>query len=246
MPASLRTAAIYDVHGNLPALEAVVSAARDANVDRIVVGGDVLPGPMPVECLDVLFGLEVETVFIRGNGESAVLAEREGRDSGLGPYRPMLQWVGAQLTDAHVRAIAAWPQTVRFDDVLFCHATPRDENEFVDAGTPESSVAAIFEAAGAPVVGCGHTHGPYDRRAGRVRIVNAGSVGMPFKGSGADWLLVIDHGHHGHHGHDGDHGEVRPQHTPYDLHEAARRIRTTAYPGAADFADADVLRGHRN
>jgi diadenosine tetraphosphatase ApaH/serine/threonine PP2A family protein phosphatase len=157
-----------------------------------------------------------------------VLAEREGRDSGLGPYRPMLQWVAAQLTDAHVGAIAAWPKTARAEGVLFCHATPRDENEFVNATTPESAVAPIFEAAGAAVVVCGHTHVPYDRRAGRVRIVNAGSVGMPFQGTGAHWLLIDD--------------AVRLRHTPYDLEAAARRIRATQYPGAGDFADTYLRR----
>jgi diadenosine tetraphosphatase ApaH/serine/threonine PP2A family protein phosphatase len=140
----------------------------------------------------------------------------------------MLQWVGAQLSDVHLRAISAWPATARGDDVLFCHATPRDENEFVNATTPESTVAPIFEAAGASVVVCGHTHVPYDRRAGRVRIVNAGSVGMPFQGTGAHWLLIDD--------------EVRLRHTPYDLEAAAQRIRATQYPGAGDFADTYVRR----
>jgi predicted phosphodiesterase len=228
MPVAMRTAAFYDIHGNLPALEAVVADARAAGAARVVVGGDVLPGPMPAECLDLLLSLDLETIFIRGNGESAVLAEREGRDSGLGPYRPMLQWVGAQLTGVHMRAIGAWPKTARTEDVLFCHATPRDENEFVNATTPESTVAPVFETAGAPVVVCGHTHVPYDRRAGRVRIVNAGSVGMPFQGTGSHWLLIDD--------------EVRLRHTSYDLDAAARRIRATQYPGAGDFADTYVRR----
>ena len=227
MPPPIRTAAVYDIHGNLPALEAVLAAARAAGIARILVGGDVIPGPMPVECLDLLLGLDLETVFIRGNGESAVLAERHGRDSGLGPYRPMLQWVAAQLTDAHAQELEAWPTLARADGVVFCHATPRDENEFVNAATPESIIAPIFETAGALVVVCGHTHVAYDRRAGRVRVVNAGSVGMPFTGTGAQWLLIDD--------------EVRPQRTSYDLEAAARRIRATAFPGAAEFADNYVL-----
>jgi predicted phosphodiesterase len=228
VPVTIRTAALYDIHGNLPALEAAAVELRAAGAERVVIGGDVLPGPMPRECLDLLLSLDLETSFIRGNGERAVLAEHEGRDSGLGPYRPMLQWVAAQLTDAQLRAIALWPPTIRLDDVLFCHATPRDENEFVNAAAPESTIAPIFAAAGAPVVVCGHTHVPYDRRAGGVRIVNAGSVGMPFQGSGAHWLLID--------------GDCRPQQTRYDLDAAARRIRATAYPGAGDFADTYVLR----
>jgi predicted phosphodiesterase len=91
-----------------------------------------------------------------------------------------------------------------------------------------AAVAPIFEAADAPVVVCGHTHVPYDRQAGRVRIVNAGSVGMPFSGRGAYWLLID--------------GELRARQTPYDFHAAARRIAATTYPGAADFAASYVLR----
>jgi diadenosine tetraphosphatase ApaH/serine/threonine PP2A family protein phosphatase len=225
----MRTAALYDIHGNLPALEAALNDARIHEADRIVVGGDVLPGPMPAQCLDLLLAVELPVTFIVGNGEVAVIAERDGRDSGLGPYRPMLQWVAAQLTDVHVRAIASWPKTARLDDVLFCHATPRDENEFVNAATADATIVSIFEAAGAPVVVCGHTHVQYDRRAGRVRIVNAGSVGMPFDGGGTCWLLID--------------GEPRLMRTAYDVQTAARTIAATAYPGAADFAENYVIRG---
>jgi diadenosine tetraphosphatase ApaH/serine/threonine PP2A family protein phosphatase len=207
----MRLAALYDVHGNLPALEAVLRDVRALSVDAVVVGGDVLPGPMPAACLDCLLSLDVPTAFILGNGELAVLTERDGRDSGLGPYRPMLQWVAAQLDGRHLDVIASWPKTMRFEDVVFCHATPRDVNEFVNAATPEATMASIFEAAGAPTVVCGHTHVPYDRRAGAVRIVNAGSVGMSFAGAGAYWLLMD--------------GEPRLQRTVYDLAEGARHCR---------------------
>jgi predicted phosphodiesterase len=189
----------------------------------------VLPGPMPAECLDVLLALDLPITFIRGNGESAVLAEREGRDSGIGTqYRPMLQWVAGQLTAVHVDAIHGWLTTARVGDIVFCHATPRDENEFVNAATPDEAMAAIFGTAGAPVVVCGHTHVQYDRRAGPVRIVNAGSVGMPFRGTGAYWLLID--------------GEPRLRQTEYDPDAAARRIRASAYPGGAEFAETYVLR----
>jgi len=206
----------------------VLHDVREADVDCIVIGGDVLPGPMPAECLDALFAIDRPVTFILGNGEVAVLAERAGRDSGLGPYRPMLRWVGAQLSDAHLQAIDAWPKTARVGEVVFCHATPRDENEFVSAATPDAALAAAFEEAGAGTVVCGHTHVQYDRRAGSVRVVNAGSVGMPFSGTGAYWLLI--------------HGEPRLRRTEYDLSAAAARIAATPYPGAAEFADTYVLR----
>jgi predicted phosphodiesterase len=189
-------AALYDIHGNLPALEAVLGEVRSNGADRIVVGGDVLPGPQSIEVLDLLLELDIPADFIVGNCEVAALAERDGRDSGVpARFRETMQRAAAQLTDAHVRAITSWPKTLRMQvdgvgDVLFCHATPRDENEIVTPATPDDQVAPIFVPPGAAVVVCGHTHVQYDRRVGPVRIVNAGSVGMPFEGTGAHWLTL--------------------------------------------------------
>src|SRR5262249_60035516 len=99
---------------NLPAREAVLRDVRAANVDQIVVGGDVLPGPMPRETLDVLFTLDLPATFITGNGEVAVLAERAGRTSGVPPqYRSMIQWVGGQLFHGDVRRVAARARNAR-------------------------------------------------------------------------------------------------------------------------------------
>jgi predicted phosphodiesterase len=221
-------AALYDIHGNLPALEAALGEARAAGADRLVIGGDVLPGPMPGECLDLLAAVDLPKTFITGNGEAATLAEREGRDPGVPPqHRGGIQWGAAQLTDAHVRAIASWPKTARLaigrHDVLFCLATPRSDTEIFTRLTDEARLIPIFEAPGAAIVVCGHTHMPFDRRIGRVRVVNAGSVGMPFGATGAHWLLLDD--------------EVELRRTEYDLDAAADRIIATRYPGAAAFAD---------
>jgi predicted phosphodiesterase len=224
----MRLAALYDIHGNLPALEAVLRDVRAARVDRIVIGGDVLPGPMPRETLDLLFSLEIPATFITGNGEVAVLAEREGRDSGVpAQYRATIQWVAAHLSDDDARRIGAWPKTARIDDVFFCHATPRNENEIFTRDTDEQRLIPIFEDAGAPTVVCGHTHMAFDRRIGRVRVVNAGSVGMPFGEPGAYWLLLDPN--------------VEFQRTSYDRPAAAERVRATPYPGAAPFADRSIL-----
>jgi predicted phosphodiesterase len=221
-------AALYDIHGNLPALEAVLRDVHAARVDHIVVGGDVLPGPMPRETLERLWSLAIPATFITGNGEVAVLAERAGRDSGVpSQYRAMIQWVAGQLTDEDVTRISAWPKTARVADVLFCHATPRSENEIFVRTTPEARLVPIFAAAGAPTVICGHTHMQFDRTIGGVRVINAGSVGMPFGDSGAYWLLASES------------PELRR--TSYALSAAADRIRATAYPGAAEFAQRYVL-----
>lgn len=230
----MRVAAIYDIHGNLPALEAALRDIEAAAVDRIVVGGDVIPGPMPRECLERLLDLEVPVDFIHGNGEREVLAIRDGRETGTVPdrFRPVMRWTADQLDAALARLIAAWPSTVRLrveplGEVVFCHATPRNDMEIFTRQTPADVLEPIFAAANAPVVVCGHTHMQFDRIVGATRVVNAGSVGMPFQAPGAYWLTIGPH--------------IRLRHSAYDTDAAAARIRATGYPAAHDFAERQVL-----
>src|SRR5207244_4559481 len=82
----MRVAALYDIHGNLPALEAVLQDIRQANVGQIVVGGDVVPGPMPRETLTRLLDLDLPTHFIYGNGELAILGQIAGARTGSVTY----------------------------------------------------------------------------------------------------------------------------------------------------------------
>ena len=229
-----RVAALYDIHGNLPALEAVLADLRRLGVTDVVVGGDVLPGPMPRESLDTLLGLDLRVQFISGNGEREVLALRAGVETGAVPerFRRAMRWVADQLEPAHAQALAGWPAQVRvavdgLGDVLFCHATPRNDSEIFTRATPEARLVHVFAGAGVSTVVCGHTHMQFDRTVGEVRVVNAGSVGMPFGEAGAWWLLL------------GPGVELR--HTSYDLNAAAERIRATAYPLGDEFAAASVL-----
>jgi hypothetical protein len=128
----MRVAAIYDIHGNLPALEAVFEDIRRAEIGHVVVGGDVLPGPMPRESLTYLLDLDIPIQFIRGNGEMAVLAQMAGKDPAVPEQaREAIRWTAEQLHPEHQRIVASWPKTLRFEigrlgHVLFCHATPRD------------------------------------------------------------------------------------------------------------------------
>jgi putative phosphoesterase len=229
----VRVAAIYDIHGNLPALEAVLQEIRREGVDRIVVGGDVLPGPMPRETLASLMDLDIPVKFIRGNGESAVLAERAGLDPGIPEQaREAVRWTARQLDPGLERFLRDWPPTLHLEidglgEVLFCHATPRSDTEIFTRLTPEDRLLPVFEGLGVPLVVCGHTHMQFDRKVGDVRVVNAGSVGMPFGEPGADWLLL------------GPGVELR--HTSYDLHEAAERVGSTGYPKAREFAAQYIL-----
>jgi len=242
----MRVAALYDVHGNLPALEAVLQDIRRADVDRIVVGGDVVPGPMPREALRSLLDLDLPTHFIYGNGELAILAQMAGARTGSVTYwgttsgaRPaesiveICRWTAAQLQPEFELVLARWPKTLQLEidglgQVLFCHSTPRSETEGFTRLTAEDHLLPLFEPLQVAVVVCGHTHMQFDRRVGRTRVVNAGSVGAPFGEPGAYWLLLGP--------------DVELRRTPYDFARAAERIRGTEYPQAEDFAVQSVLR----
>ncbi|MEE8147053.1 MAG: metallophosphoesterase family protein [Longimicrobiales bacterium] len=183
----MRVAALYDIHGNLPALEAVLHDVQQAGVDQVVVGGDVVPGPMSRETVAALLNLDIPAHFIRGNGEHEVLAMLAGVDTGRVPeqFREMIRWVGHELTSEQARLLGDWPQTFRLPipglgDVLFCHGTPRDDNEVFTRVTPEERLLPVFAPVDEAVVICGHTHMQFDRQIGRHRVVNAGSVGAPW------------------------------------------------------------------
>ena len=230
----MRVAAIYDIHGNLPALEAVLREVEVANVDQVVVGGDVFPGPMPRESLRRLLTLHLPVHFICGNGDREVLARMRGGESESVPeqFREVFRWVAAQLSEADEARIAEWPATLRMDipglgPVLFCHATPRNDTEIFTRVTPEERLLPIFGGIDAEHVVCGHTHMQFDRMVGGVRVVNAGSTGMPFGEPGAYWLLL------------GPGVELR--HTSYDLEAAAAQIRASTYPQADTFAAHNLL-----
>ncbi len=231
----MRVAALYDIHGNLPALEAVLQEIHHAAVDQIVVGGDVLPGPMPRETLACLLDLDIPVQFIHGNGDRVVLAQMAGGDISEVPeqFRDVIRWTASQLDAEHEHVLANWPSTCRVDvpplgEVLFCHATPRNDTEMFTRVTPEESLIPVFAGVNARVIVCGHTHMQFDRRVGDARVVNAGSVGMPFaQPAGAHWLLLGP--------------DVELRHTAYDLTKAAERIRATTFPNAEDLSVRYVL-----
>ncbi|MGE0883266.1 MAG: metallophosphoesterase [Blastocatellales bacterium] len=230
----MRVAAIYDLHANLPALEAVLHDILQSSVDLLIVGGDIVPGPMPRESIECLLGLAIPVRFIQGNGEIDALAELTGAGAVRVPeqYRDVVRWSAQQLNPDYGELIAGWPKTLSvavsgWGDVLFCHATPRDDNEIFTRLTPEELLLPIFEGLNVSLVVCGHTHMQFDRMVGRVRVVNAGSAGMPFGNPGADWLLLKP--------------EIELRHTHYDLPKAAEQIRQTDYPQAESFAMHSVL-----
>ncbi len=215
---AVRVAALYDIHGNLPALEAVLADPRCVNADVIVCGGDLVAGPNPAACFDRLDALGSRVRFVRGNGDRNAVEHDETHGGA---------WCAAALGPERLAAVAAWPLTVDLDvtgGATFCHATLRSDDEIVTRLTPDDELEQALAAARGALVVCGHTHVQVDRRlAGGRRLVNAGSVGRPYEGvRGAFWALLGD-----------DVGLLR---TDYDVEEAASAIRASGYPDAEDHA----------
>jgi putative phosphoesterase len=230
----MRVAALYDIHGNLPALEAVLHDIRQAQVDHIIVGGDVLPGPMPRETLNQLLNLEIPVQFIMGNGDRELLVQLAGEDTGSIPeaFQEAVRWVGQQLQPEQVTHIKSWAKTLSIEipglgAALFCHATPRNDTEIFTRLTPEERLLPVFAGVSAAIVICGHTHMQFDRTIGKIRVANAGSVGMPYGEPGAYWLLLDN--------------ELQFKRTLYDFNKAAELIRNTDFPLAQDFAAENIL-----
>jgi len=199
----------------------------------VVVGGDIVPGPMPVETLELLRNLDIPRMFIRGNGDRAVSETKAGKSSKAVPeqFRPIIVWCADQLTEEQGVFLAEQYHTLRIaveglGDVVFCHATPRDDTEIFTRQTSEDRLLRVFKGTDANLVVCGHTHMQFDRMIGGMRVVNAGSVGAPFGHPGAYWLLL------------GPRVEMRK--TDYDYEAAAAAVRNTDYP-ARDVCAASIL-----
>ena len=231
----MRIAAIYDIHGNISALEAVLEEISTEKIDAVVVGGDVVSGPFPREALNLLQEISIPTYFILGNAESDVIRLILGQPSnGMSEKADeVAAWVINQLTDDQKEFLLTWSNKLQIElspgySAYFCHGTPRSTEEVFTLVTPEEKVSDIFRNGDSSVYICGHTHMQFKRTINNVHIVNAGSVGMPFGGTGADWLLI-----------NGD--EIEFVHTEYNLLSAAERMRTSNYPDVEDFIQNNVI-----
>ncbi len=221
-------AALYDVHGNLPALDAVLADSAFARADAVVVGGDVAAGPLPAEVLDRLAGRAVPGRWVRGNADREVVAHFDKGDTDHGVYgadAPAERadaFTAAHIAPRHRDLMAGFEDVVRLDGALYCHGSPRSDEEIITALTPAERLAPMLAGVDEALVVCGHTHHQFELRAGERRVVNAGSVGMPYEGrAGAFWLLVAD-------------GEPEPRHTDYDVEAAGAALRASGFPDVDD------------
>ena len=181
-------ATLYDIHGNLAALEAVLAEGpEDAT---IVVGGDIAAGgDHPSETLERLRSLGDRVVWIRGNVDRELYPGEET----LAPAE-FLDTARAALTEEQIAFLHGLPPTVELDGVLYCHATPRNDVDVFTELTPEPQIASLFSGVAADVVVCGHVHVQFEREIAGKRVVNSGSVGMPYEEEpGAYWTLDLEH-----------------------------------------------------
>jgi predicted phosphodiesterase len=232
-------AALYDIHGNLPALDAVLGELRADPPDAVVIGGDIAAGPQPVEVLARLRSLPWPVHYLRGNADRFVVMGYDGTipEHLLGqPLYRADAWTATFLQRADRDWLDGLPPLVRLDvdglgEALFCHATPHSDEERVSIFATDERLAGILDQDSAPVVVAGHTHRQFERAVGGRRWVNAGSVGRPYEhGPGAYWARL------------GPGVELRR--TEYDVDAAVDAFRAAGYPLADSVlapVDADAV-----
>jgi predicted phosphodiesterase len=229
-----RVAVLADIHGNLPALDAVLADVDAAGADTIVLLGDIALGPMPAQTLARLNALGDRAVWVHGNCEREMITVFDGGTL-PGPNGPAAEGAAALIGTEHRDRLDGLPLTVAIDiaglgPTLFCHASPRRDDEMLLVDSPPQRWAAALREVAESTVVLGHTHMHFDRLAGGHRVINAGSVGMPYGEPGAAWALLGP--------------DVTLRTTHYDTADAARHIGGSKYPDAPGWAAEYVLQHH--
>lgn len=223
-----RVAAIYDIHGNASALDAVLSDVERCGVDTIVFGGDLAWGPQPRLIMERVMSLSGNVHFIKGNADREV-GERYGVEQGLDDGIAQInQWCSDQLTQEQLEFLNGLQEnvTVNIDglgEVLFVHGSPRSDEEAIRRDTPEAEIEPMVISVRQSTIVCGHTHIQFDRTILGKRIINAGSVGLQSAARGACWASIGP--------------EMDLRETGYDYQEASEQILQSGVPMASDFAE---------
>ncbi|WP_216206046.1 metallophosphoesterase family protein [Amycolatopsis aidingensis] len=231
-----RVAVLSDIHGVLPALQAVLAEPEVAAADLVLLTGDMAAGPQPSATMDLLAGLGERALWVSGNADRELVTLAGGGQTEIPD--PIAPWAAGQLTPAQLERLAALPATASVEvrglgPVLFCHATPRDDEEIVLADSAPARWLEVLDGVDPRVrtVVCGHTHMPFTRLVGGRTVVNPGSVGMPYGTAGAHWALL-----------GGSAGPaIQLRRTMFDTEAACKSIMdTSGYPGVAEWVDTFV------
>ena len=224
----MRIAVLSDVHGNLPALEAVLAEVEDEGFDLIVSAGDVVAGPMPRECLERLAGFGDRVRWVMGNADREVVAAFDGAlaDDPADSATRDAHFAAARLERRHRDLLASFAPAVVAGQALVCHGTPASDTQILTPRSSPERFAAALEGVDAPVAVGGHVHLQFLQRAGSTLWCNAGSVGLPYEGApGAYWLALTSEA-------------PNLRRTRYDVDAAHAAIAATGYAGAEDFLAA--------
>jgi predicted phosphodiesterase len=226
----MRVAALYDIHGMLEPLRAVLRDLERAQFDAIVVGGDAVSGPQPAETYALLKSIQTPIHWIRGNGERAL--GPDGADAVMGAPEGVLEFTGSHFSEDERNALATLPESLTLDvdglgETLFCHASPRNDLDIVTPGTPEERFPILLDGVAERAVVAGHTHMQLDRQVDGVRWINPGSVGMPYEGEiAAFWALLGP--------------DVEMRRTPFDVERSIEALLASGWPDAQSFVDENL------
>jgi predicted phosphodiesterase len=220
----LRLAALYDVHGNVHALRAVLADVEQQGVDVIVFGGDLAWGPFPRETIELARSLP-NAEFVRGNADEINSAEATSEE-----FRDRRAFIVDRLDEEQIEWLETRPFSWSADGTLFVHANPRDIETPYFEWSPQEQLAEVMAGVAEARVVSGHVHMQCDRAVGDKHWTCAGSVGLPYEDEpGAYWLLLVD-------------GEPELKRTDYDREAAAAAVRASGYPLADELADENILR----
>jgi predicted phosphodiesterase len=219
----VRVAALYDVHGNVHALEAVLADVEREGADVILFGGDLGWGPFPRETVELARSLS-QAEFVRGNADEMSSPEAMGE-----AYADRRAFVVGRLDQEQVDWLETRPFSWSADDTLFVHANPKDiETPYFEWSSEEKLAAALTDVPESRVVS-GHVHMQSNRAVGDKEWTCAGSVGFPHEDEpGAYWALLVD-------------GVPQFRRTAYDTECAAAAVRSSGHPWAERYA-AEIVR----
>jgi predicted phosphodiesterase len=231
----VRVAALYDIHGNDAALAAVLAEIENLAVDLIVIGGDLAGGPFPLETVAVVRALGDRAITIRGNGERELVEARLRLDDGSARidagdvWSSRTHWAAGVLDHDHLEWMRGLPPYASaavdgLGDVLFCHASPRSDEEIVTPLSPEARILPMLAGVAQQTIVVGHTHVQFDRRVAGKRLVNAGSIGLPYQGRAAAYWALLG-------------PDVELRRTSYDVLVTCARIRESGIPEPDEYAD---------
>jgi putative phosphoesterase len=219
----MRIAIVSDIHGNLPALEAVLADLQEVRPDMVLHGGDLaLGGPHPVEVVDRIRALGWPSVL--GNTDEALAEEPEV----LAKRSAFVEKAAARTRELLGSERIAWlvgrPMEQRADGIALVHAVPADCWAIVEHDASDDELRKAYGPLDVPIAVYGHIHQPYVRRLDGLTVVNSGSVSLSLDGDTRATYVVIDGSH------------IEHRRVAYDLERVAGNMLAMDYPNADKYA----------